>query len=553
MTVLPSLLTKTPLVLTELLLVIALFLLRLASRHKADRTFPRWLVAIARRPRCSIVLVGALVVLLRCALIPILGIPQPRWHDEFSYLLAADTFAHGRLTNPTPPQWQHFETFHVIMQPTYMSMYPPAQGMVLAVGQLLGRPWIGQLLTTAFMCSAICWMLQGWLPPVWALLGGLLAALRLGILSYWINGYWSASVVALAGALVLGSLPRLKRRVSAGVSVTMAVGMVLLADSRPYEGLVLVIAVVVSLSAWLASAKRPQIGTLLRGFIAPMLVILSLGAIGTGYYYHCVTGSAFRMTYQVDRDTYGSVPFLILQKLRPEPEYRHPVFQAFYDKDRAQFENLRTFSGFLRQSADRIIEWWTFYLGPLLTVPLLALPWMFHDRRLRFGFATLVLVTVALSVVTWFLPHYFAPATCLLYLLIVQGLRHLSRGKLRNANPVRAIVLIACSVAIIRIVAVAGNIPLEPRWPRGNLERSAILENLDHAPGNQIVFVRYSAAHDPAQEWVYNSADLQHAKVIWARDMGTDANRELLRCYTGRNLWRIEPDQSPVLLLPYSP
>ena len=57
------------------------------------------------------------------------------------------------------------------MKPTYMSMYFPAQGLVLAAGKVLtGHPWFGILVVTALMCLAICWMLQAWLPPTWALL-----------------------------------------------------------------------------------------------------------------------------------------------------------------------------------------------------------------------------------------------------------------------------------------------------------------------------------------------------------------------------------------------
>src|SRR5437868_7563579 len=282
MAALSSLQVQWPLIIAESLLVIVGFGLMLTRRSAAKSTFPSWFRSLAGRKMFSVLLPGLLVLSLRPALIPILGIPQPRWHDEFSYLLAADTFAHGRLTNPTPPLWQHFETFHVILQPTYMSTYPPTQGMVLAFGQKLGEPWIGQLLITAAMCSALCWMLQGWLPPAWALLGGVLAVLRLGILSYWMNGFWSASVVALAGALVTGAVPRLKWRIKVSTALWMTLGLILLANSRPYEGLVLGIATATYLFLWGLGAKHPDQKALLAKLIAPALIALAIAAIATG-------------------------------------------------------------------------------------------------------------------------------------------------------------------------------------------------------------------------------------------------------------------------------
>jgi hypothetical protein len=521
------------------------------------RAISRAFSRLARRKTLSIILAGASVLAIRVAVIPLLGVPQPQWHDEYSFLLAADTFAHGRLTNPTHPMWMHFESFQIIQKPTYMSMYPPAQGLILAAGQKLGNPWIGQLLVTALMCSVLCWMLQAWLPPAWALFGAALAVLRLGILSFWMNTYFGAALPALAGALVLGALPRTQRHARLRDAVGMGIGLAILANTRPYEGLVFSLPIAGAMLIWIVRQKRvPSSGVILH-VVLPLILILGLTGAAMGYYFWRVTGNPLVMPYQVDRQTYAMAPYFIWQHARPEPLYHHAVMRNFYQGwEFHDYLSGLTPLGFLRRALYKAYRLWLFYAGPALTIPLLAFPCIVRDRRMKFPLVVAGVVTMGILLETWTGALYVAPATGLFLLLVLQCMRHLRwwrwSEKPVGAALVRAVPAVCVAMICLRLFAVATGTAIEQRWPRGNLERAAIVSQLKSIQGDHLIIVHYGPEHGSHIEWVYNDADIDGAKVVWARDMGEEQNLELLRYFSKRHLWLLYADESPPRLEPHT-
>ena len=474
--------------------------------------------------------------------------------------------------------WVHFETFHVLWQPTYTSKFYPAQGLLMALGQVvLGRPFWGVWLSVGLMCASITWMLQGWLSPGWALLGGFLAVIRLGTFSYWANSYYGGAVTALGGALVLGALPRLKQEQRPRDALLMGLGFAILANSRPYEGLFFGIPVAAALLVWLWKMKRPDLGRALKRAMAPLLMVLVLTVIAMGYYFWRTTGSPFNTPYLVYEHNYNPVPNFPWQPLKPIPSYRYAQFRNYYlGSALGTYHSYDTVTKLIDMELVKLVLLWSFYLGPVFTVPLLLVPltlpygfsWKQISPNTRFLLGVCGAVLVAHMLAIWYAPHYSAAITCAILALVLIAMRNLRAWQWR-AKPVglfltRAVPAICLLLLALRVAATPLHLPLPSLWPGvglptwcspgpSNQERAAMLAKLRRYPGRQLVIVHYNPGHEASfEEWVYNRADLDSAKVIWAQDMGPAKNEELIKYFKNRHVWLLEADQKPARLLPYS-
>ena len=543
---------------------------------RIERSFSK----LAHRKGLAVLTVGLTALLLRLAILPLCPIPLPFVPDDFSFLLSADTFAHGRLANPTPVMWIHFESIHITMLPTYMSMYFPTQGLFMAASQvILGCPWYGLLLASALMCAAICWMLQAWLPPTWALLGGFLAVLRLGLFTYWINTYHSGGLIAaLGGALVLGALPRLTKAKSVRHrdALLLAAGIALLATTRPYEGFLLCFPVAVVLVRWLLVGKnRPAPAVFLRHAALPLALLIAAGS-WMAYYDYRAFGKPTTLPYTVDRQEYAMAPYFVWQHARPEPAYRHAVMREFYYRgELAELRNYRTPSRALFETFLKVVRITLFFSGIVLLPYLFFLRRVVLDRRIRFLVLGILVLSAGMAIQFFLIPHYVAPFTAAFLVIGLQAMRHMRvwkpEGKPVGLALVRLTMTLCVVMAALRLFAVPLHLNI-PEWPASNWNfqwygplhfgtaRAQVADSLQHLPGKQLVLVRYSPKHDPFDEWVYNSADIDASKVIWAREMGTgnnsiqnsDLNKELIDYYKDRQVWLVEPDAASPHISPYS-
>jgi hypothetical protein len=165
------------------------------------------------------------------------------------------------------------------------------------------------------------------------------------------------------------------------------------------------------------------------------------------------------------------------------------------------------------------------------------------------------------------IPHYLAPFTAAFYAIGLQAMRHLRLwspdGQPVGMTLVRLAVTVCFVLAAVRSFAGPLHLRLN-EWPASEwsgmwygpghfgTERAHIEAGLERLPGKQLAIVRYSPKHYSMDEWVYNAPDIDRSKVIWAREMDSANDLELIRYYKDRNVWLVQPDKQPAEISPYT-
>jgi hypothetical protein len=273
------------------------------------------------------------------------------------------------------------------------------------------------------------------------------------------------------------------------------------------------------------------------------------------------------LPYTVGRATYAMAPYFVWQSPRPEPAYRHPAMRYYYEETELKFSSKsRTLTGFLLTKLLMASVAVQFFAGIALLPPLIMLRRVFMDRRIRFLVVCLLVLVAGMSIQVFLLPHYLAPFTAAIYAIGLQAMRHLRVWKPERRpfglGLVRGMLTVCLLMCALRLYAGPLHLALpqypSPAWnfvwygpDHFGTERARVESDLKQLPGKQLVIVRYSNRHNPFDEWVYNAADIDGSKIVWAREMDSTNNQEIIDYYKDRKVWLAQPDWQPAIVAPY--
>ncbi|MEX2214885.1 MAG: hypothetical protein WD768_12190 [Phycisphaeraceae bacterium] len=511
--------------------------------NKATRRHAGPLLAISLVAAISAVGVGILVA--------ITGLPEPGTaergiEDELSHMLLAQTFAEGRLTNAPHPLWRHFETQYVLSQPTYTSKYPPAHSLLMAIGIVVGgHPFYGLWLGLVLMCASVTWMFYVWLPPRWAMVAGIAFVLHLGIYSMWTYYYSGGGIPTVIGAaLLLRGIRRVSIRPSVGIGITIGFALVLLSFSRPYESLMLALSAAAAFGWWLLRDRRQALSVKLIRVVLPCAIVLGIGGAAHLHYNRCVTGNPLQLPYQLYVAAYSEIPNIILVPRGGPPESAPPIMRAKWEIEQSVYDEQSDLAGFFGLLPWKLGHYWAFYLGPILSIPLIGLFRVRWRRWNLYALLTVLFVLTAVCLNFAMQVHYPAPVAPLIVFLVVQGLRrisHMFRSRRAPLIASSALLVLLTGLLFYRSFEYAKQRAAPPLWV---VQRTNVRDKLLESPGHDLVIVTYEPGVKPHRDVIFNDPKIDESEIVWARSIDLASDTDLIKYFNDRTIWTLHIPKS---------
>ncbi len=556
-----------------------------------------------------ILLAAALPVAIRLLLLAIDAAPLPSDMEEYNQLLQAQTYALGRLANPVHPLAVMLQSFQVVEWPHRVSGRPPLPALPLILPAALGvSPFAGNLAAIGLTSAALCWMLLGWVPRAWAVIGSFLAICTFCLFGYWINSYWCPTTTVLGAALLLGLVPRVQQQPRLRWGALAVLALVLLAGTRPYEdGVFAGIIFIWLLVHLLHPAQRPLLAAAVLRFALPTCLGGIAIVLGQLAYNHATTGNLRLMPYQIWRASQEIVPTFLWQPIASPPVFYNASAERFSHWEASVVLPIKhggLFGAVLLFARHAV----TFrdLLGPLLFLPLLCwsprwfarrlnhrgpfaaacclifvllcLAWgwpgaivktlvlaallpRWHNRRDRLPMLLLLAGMAATSLPSFYMNVYAVAFTAPLLILVVTGLRHLSLWSRPLGPSLAGFLLLGAAImpAAQAFSHVFGTPLVGNQWshfdrlaPSPHHDAAAILDRL---PGKHVIFLRtlHDVPTDPA--WldpIWNAPDVDAQKIVWLRDLRPAWTAAAESYYQGRQFWLMVMDnEGRFTLTPY--
>jgi hypothetical protein len=519
--------------------------MRVLSLWCSDSVVSAWL----RAPVTLTLLSAFIPVALRLLLLPVIGTPAPENTDEFVHLLNAEIYTRGNLAEKPHPLSHYLETIYVLQRPAYAGIYPPGQGLVLALGILCGHPWIGVLLSCALAGGCLYWFLSALFPAPWAFAASVLCGIRWFTVSYWGNSYFGGPLVAFGALLLAGSLLRLVRKPNATLSLTAALGWSCIWLVRPFESLAVLAAVI----SFILAHRRTVARTLpLRlPLVWPALLCIAAAMLFTGLHNLRVTGSAFKLPYQQAQEQYGVPQNPLFLPVVADPGLRQSNLRQVYLWQLEARQAMLTWPRGVELALQK--PWFLFadLFGPVLLFAVVAI-WDCGGRSRRRMALVLTIVLLAPTLTYPFAAsHYSAACAPLAAFFAAEAMRRLSHkpsGLFRRSAKWKWSVVLLVGLASL---ADASVFRLRSSMPEDRLAyqaRRQVIATLEAMPGRHLVLVRYGSNHSFREEWVFNAADIDSSRIIWAVLPEDRPIEPLLTYFRSRAVWRLDADQRPAKL-----